>query len=63
MVFLPGGPAALRSDLRVTLDCLDTGVSLVCPLGQAGQRQPAGHALPHSETGDVSLSCEAGRQA
>lgn len=50
VVPLPRGSVALRSDLLVTLDCLDIGVSLVCLQGHAEQRPPT-----RNKPRDVSL--------
>lgn len=62
MVFLPRGPVALRSDLLVTLDCLDIGVSVVCSQGRDGQRQPTKNKPNTPSFWNLEMSAWAMRQ-
>lgn len=62
MDFLPHGPVALRSDLLVTLDCLDIGVSVVCSQGRDGQRQPTKNKPNTPSFGNLEMSAWTVRQ-
>lgn len=61
MVFWPCAFVALRSDLLVTLDCLDVDVSPACPL-RAGQSQPTRNKPSTPSLWNPEMSARAMRQ-